>query len=245
MSTYHRMMSMVNGGYEPGMVVWTKFHVPEELDTKECIGYFQPLVHAVGHQETLWSRAAENTNTILIVSLWYTAAELGDFTASPSAQLYTENLASKGITPLVLFETIYWPGNWFSSLSGSYLQLHWVYFSVPMTEAHHAQISEIRGMEPPALGISGRQKNPVQKHRNVQLWATRTEDGNGQEVQLMLWLHFWRDAKKAEWRNIVQHTNMNWGSPRTIGEGFIKGLEEARPMEWKEEIYEFKKLPRY
>jgi hypothetical protein len=167
--------------------------------------------------------------------VWYTTSELRDFMASPSAQLYRESLASGAIVPVVSFETIYGGARWFNSLARSFTQLFWVYFPAPMTQAQQAEISNLRGIRPPIMGFSIPQSQLKQRHDPVQLWVTQTEYLHGQEAQLMLWPHFWRDAEKAEFRFL----GTGYG---TVMERFIEELEGVVPIEWKEEFYEFKRL---
>ncbi|KAL3472461.1 hypothetical protein BJX99DRAFT_235397 [Aspergillus californicus] len=249
MSAYHRMMQVFNGGFDHGMVVWTKFQIPpgQELDTDEWAAYFQPLIHAEGHKESVWAKAPEegNPNIVLLATAWYTTAALREFAASPSAQLFREDLASRGITPLLRFETLRWGGNWFDALSRSeYTQLHWIYFAAPLTDGEYARISDIRGMEPPGSGSGVPHHRNLQVARDEKLWATQTDGQHGQETQLVLWAHFWGDEEKAEWRFDAQRTTINRDG-LTQEEGFIKRFEEAEPILWKEGIYDFKTLPRF
>lgn len=158
--------------------------------------------------------------------------------ASPSAQLYAETLASAAIVPLNSYETIYGEARWFRSLSRSFTQLFRVYFPAPVTPARQAEISRLRGMRPPALGFSIPQSQSLQTCRPVQLWVNQTQDLYGREAQLVLWLHFWRDAEKAEWRFLSKGT-------QSTMEEFIEDLEKVGPMEWREEFYVFKTLPRF
>ncbi|KAJ5187635.1 hypothetical protein N7449_010629 [Penicillium cf. viridicatum] len=41
------------------------------------------------------------------------------------------------------------------ALLKSYVQLFWIYFPAPVTEAHKAQISKLKGIREPARGING------------------------------------------------------------------------------------------
>ncbi|KAJ9208805.1 hypothetical protein DTO021D3_22 [Paecilomyces variotii] len=214
-----RTKSLTNDPNDPKIVVWTKLQVPpgEELDS-----YCQPLLHAVGHESTVWAREQGNPDIVMLATLWYTTSELRDFMASPSAQLYRESLANASIVPLISWETIHGYGSWFGPLSRSFTQLFWVYFPAPMTQAQQAEISSLRGIRPPVMGFSIPQSQLRQRHLPVQLWATQTEYLHGQEAQLMLWPHFWRDAEKAEWR--FSGTGTYWGSPT---ERFIENLENV------------------
>ncbi|KAJ9349789.1 hypothetical protein C8Q69DRAFT_480289 [Paecilomyces variotii] len=220
-------------------VVWTKLQVPlgVELDTDHWAGYFQPLLHAEGHKSTVWAKVQGSTDLVILATLWHTTSELRDFMASPSAQLYTESLASIGIIPLVSYETIPKGTIWFRALPRSFTQLFWVYFPAPMTQAQQAQITSLKGMLPPALGFSMPRNLSVQTHIPAQSWATQIEDLHGQKAQLVLWLHLWRDARKAEWRHLSKGNE-------TSMEEFIEDLEKVGAIEWKEDFYEFKTLLR-
>lgn len=178
---------------------------------------------------------------IYIYSVWYTTSEFRDFATSPSAQLYRESLASDGIVLLAFHETFYGREGWFDVLSQSFvpsfIQLFWVYFSAPMTQGQLAQVSKLRGIRPPVMGFSIPQSQLRQICLSVKLWATQTEYLHGQKVQLLIWPHFWRDEKAAEWRFCT-------GNQETVMERFSRCLEEVHPLEWKEEFYRFQQLPR-
>ncbi|KAJ5204301.1 uncharacterized protein N7498_005180 [Penicillium cinerascens] len=121
-----------------------------------------------------------------------------------------ENLGARGIVPVASYEV--------------------VYFSAPMTEAQRAQISQLKGICPPAMGFSIPHRELDQSHHPEH-----------QEVQLILWPHFWQDAKKAEYRNsytdIIEYSCVV--GYRTIIEDFSAKLEEVGPVEWKEEFCDF------
>lgn len=76
------------------------------------------------------------------------------------------------------------------------------------------------------------------------LWATHIELVHGQEAQLMLWPHFWRNAEAAEYRHWGKYSMT--GNPivggRTLLERFGELLEEVGPMEWREEFVDFKPI---
>ncbi|KAJ5298043.1 hypothetical protein N7508_008292 [Penicillium antarcticum] len=132
---------------DPGVVVWNELQVPtgEELDTTRWAGYFHPLVQALGYRDSCWARVQGRLDIIILATLWETTSGLRNFTASPSAQLYRENLESRSITLLSSYETPYRGlANWFPSLQRSYVQLFWVYFSTPVTEAPKSSSCEAK-----------------------------------------------------------------------------------------------------
>ncbi|KAL6232374.1 hypothetical protein BDW75DRAFT_21927 [Aspergillus navahoensis] len=219
---------------DPAIAIWTKLQVPqgENFDSGHWDGLFQPLVHAIGHQETVWAKAEDSPEIVFLVTIWYTTSEQREFETFPSAQLYREGLQYKGIQLLSSHETIYGWSNW--HLERTFVQLFWVYFAAPMDDARRAEITELRAIRPPVMGFSVphhelRQTRPASKQ-----WATRLEMVNGQEVQLLLWPHFWRSREKAEWRI---RSNMQ--------KKFIEKLEALGPVQWKEEFYEFKKINKF
>ncbi|KAJ5159492.1 uncharacterized protein N7482_006496 [Penicillium canariense] len=233
------------------IIVWTELRVPpsEELDTHQWTGHFQPLVQASGHHTSLWARIRERPNIVLLVTLWKSQADLRNFTVSPCAQIFWENLAGRGVSRLASHETIY-RDNWFTSLQHSFIQLFWVYFPAPVDEAQLARISDPkkRGLRPPATGPGIPLSHRPARHIPAQEWATQTEFLHDQEVQLMLWPHFWGDEKKAEWRNgptflMIPGTACVMGT-QTRMEAFRTLLEELGSIEWKEEFCEFEQLPR-
>jgi hypothetical protein len=134
--------------------------------------------------------------------------------------------------------------NWFPALQKSYVQLFWVYFSTPVTEAQKSQIAKLKGIRPYAMGPGIPINKLLQRHVPEKLWATQTEYLHSQETQLMLWPHFWWNAEKAKFRYttiscspyIVEVEN------RTRMEDFSAKLEELGPLDWKEDICDFKPL---
>lgn len=161
---------------------------------------------------------------------------MNEFRDSPSAQLFWESLNAKGITFLSSYESIY-RGNWFGSLCMSYIQLFWVYFQAPVTEEQRAHISSVDGITAPALGPSVPRKEYVQRRLPTQVWITQTEHLHGTQVELMMWPHFWANAKKAEFRH-----SGTWGN-KTLTDKFVARLKGLDPIEWREEFYRFKKIP--
>lgn len=113
-----------------------------------------------------------------------------------------------------------------------------------MAEAHKAQISKLKGIREPARGINGQDycNERRQLHFPTKMWATHTESVHGQEAQLMLWPHFWRNAEAAEYRHRGKYSRT--GNPvvgnRTLLERFSEHLEEVGPMGWREEYVDFK-----
>ncbi|KAJ5216406.1 uncharacterized protein N7498_002813, partial [Penicillium cinerascens] len=216
----------------------------EELDTTQWAQHFQPVVQHPAHRGSVWAKVQERPNTVILVTLWQTTSALRDFLVSPSAQLYWENLAARGILPIASYEVVYGWEDWFNFLSTSFVQLFSVYFSAPMTEVQRAQISQLKGIRPPIMGFSIPHRELDQSRLSVQLWATQTESRYGQEVQLMLWPHFWQSEKKAEYRN--SYTDIiEYGCVvgyRTMIEDFGAKLEEVGPVKWKEEYCDFKKF---
>lgn len=55
---------------DPRVVVWTTLQIPptKEIDTNHWNGLFQPLVHSVGHKETVWARVRDNPNVALLAT---------------------------------------------------------------------------------------------------------------------------------------------------------------------------------
>ncbi|RAL16622.1 uncharacterized protein BO97DRAFT_139808 [Aspergillus homomorphus CBS 101889] len=222
------------------LVVWTELQVPSglELHAEQWAGYFQPVIHAPGHIQSDWARVRERSDIVMLASLWHTAGEFRDFTASPCAQLYRENLASVGIIPVSSRETVNGSGYWFDCMQRSFVQLFWVYFPAPVTEDQRAQVQKLRGLATPAPAPGASRQYELQRSPPKQLWVAQTESWHGQEVQLLLWPHFWKNEEAAEWRLLPANHY------ETIMERFTEALEKVDPKEWKEEFYRFQKLPR-
>lgn len=174
-------------------------------------------------------------------------SKLREFEGSPSAQLFWENLATRGIFRQASHETVY-RSNWFSVLEGSFVQLFWVYFPAPVDEAQMARIEKLRGIRPTAMGFSVPRSEIRQIHVPGKIWANQTEVFSDQEAQLMLWPHFWRNEEKAEYRNFRTSlfapgsSTMIIGS-QTVMEEFARKLEETGPIGWKEEFCKFTCFP--
>lgn len=162
-------------------------------------------------------------------------SKLREFEDSPDAQLFWENLASKGILRLASHDTVY-RGNWVNCLDVSFIQLFWVYFPTSLDEDQLAEITESKGIHPPAMGFSVPRKDWFVARASAKIWANKTKIVNGQETQLMLWPHFWKNEEKAEYRNIQLGRNI---SSWTVRDRFISELEDLKPVTWKEEFCTF------
>lgn len=120
------------------ILIWAKLQVPKdlELDT-EWAGLFQPLIRASGHEGSGWARL-QSPDMILLVTGdscikrasantyhkgWKSTLDQREFTASPSAQLYQENLKSKGIVHVSSHETFSRRIVYLDALLKSYVQL--------------------------------------------------------------------------------------------------------------------------
>ncbi|KAJ5930616.1 hypothetical protein N7466_006109 [Penicillium verhagenii] len=220
------------------ILVWDELQVPQnmESDAEQWVGDFQPLVEIAGHWKCHWARPRERPDTVLLLTLWPHMSKLREFEDSPDAQIFWENLASKGILRLASHETVY-RCNWVHGLDLAFIQLFWVYFPASLDDDQLADIREFRGLHPPAAGFSIPQKDHIVTHSNRKIWAHKTKIVNGQETQLMLWLNFWNGEKKAEWQNI----HLAWSS-RTIKDRFIRDLESYKPIMWKEEFCIFRRF---
>ncbi|KAJ6009603.1 hypothetical protein N7522_004619 [Penicillium canescens] len=229
---------------EPEIIVWQELRVPSEEPSDQWNSHFQPMIQALGHDESSWARIPERPDTVLMATLWCSNSALKDFRDSPSAQLFTEDLGAKGISLLTSYESIY-SGNWFQCLCRSYVQLFQVYFQAPITEEQEARTYKVRGMCPAALGPSVPRKHHITRHLPEPVCTTQTEHLNGAQAQLVLWPHFWANAKKAEWRHT--ETYILSGSvaigTQTIMEKFIGNLKELGAIEWREEFCKFKRIP--
>ncbi|KAL2786930.1 hypothetical protein BJX66DRAFT_328254 [Aspergillus keveii] len=166
----------------PPIAVWTKLQVPrtKTLDANYWNTIFQPLVHTIGHHETVWARVPGNPDVVLLATLWWTTSEMREFQVSPSSQLYREILQCEDIIPISTHETIYGFAYWFH---------------------FESQASELVGIRPPAFGPGVPLKEHFQTHLPVLQWTTETEALHGKQVHLLLWPHFWRDKEKVEYRH--------------------------------------------
>jgi hypothetical protein len=82
----------------------------------------------------------------------------------------------------------------------------------------------------------------LQPRLPVKLWATRTEYLHGEEVQLLLWPHIWRDEEAASWRLIKSRHINSFGE--TNVDKFHGFLRDIGSMEFKEDYCHFEELPR-
>ncbi|KAJ5957886.1 Dimeric alpha-beta barrel [Penicillium viridicatum] len=232
---------------DDAILIWTRLQVPADLELEaEWPEYSQPLIRAPGHNKSAWSRVQERPDTILLVTAWLAVSNAREFEASPTAQLYWDNLSCKGIIHISSHETLGRSSFWMGPLLESYVQLFWIYFTTPITEAKMARIFELKGIRPPARGIDGQtyRNDTLQIGPPIKMWATHTESIQGQEAQLILWPHLWRNAKTAEWRYRGKYTlngNAIVGG-KTKVERFSESLEEEGPMEWREEFVDFKPI---
>ncbi|KAL3495883.1 hypothetical protein BJX62DRAFT_252879 [Aspergillus germanicus] len=221
--------------HDPPIAVWTKLQVPETktLDTNYWNAFFQPLVHTIGHHETVWARVRDNPDVVLLATLWWTTSELREFQLSPSAQLYREILQREDIIHISSHETIYGSAHWFQRLKYSITQIFWVYFPAPVEESLQSQVSELVGIRPPAFGPGVPLKDHFQTHLPVLQWATETEVWHGKQVQLLLWPHFWRSKEKAEYRHEP------YAQKR-----FTERVEGLGAVECRDELYDFTEIPK-
>jgi hypothetical protein len=169
-----------------------------------------------------------------------------EFIASPSAQVYHENLKSRGIVDESSHETFSRRFEYLDALLKSYVQLFWIYFPAPVTETQKAQILKIKPIRGPAVlkNFTNDPNASRENHVPAKMWATHTESVDGQEAQLMLWPHFWRNAELAEIRHLGKYTrsgNRIIGA-RTLQERFCDHLEEVGPISWREEFVDFKPI---
>jgi hypothetical protein len=245
------------------ILIWTKLQVPKDLELDiEWDGLFLPLIRAPGHVGSGWTRL-QNPDTILLVTgeLWIKCVKLfkligfqewertlnqREFIASPSAQLYHENLKSQGIIHVSSNETFSSRFHYLDALLNSYVQLFWVYFAVPVTETQKAQLLKIKPIRGPAMlknFLSNYDRSPEYNYP-IKMWATHTESVDGQEAQLMLWPHFWKNAERAEHRHFGKFARS--GNPivggRTLQDIFCEKLEKVGPISWTEEFVSFKTI---
>ncbi|PYI24700.1 hypothetical protein BO99DRAFT_2258 [Aspergillus violaceofuscus CBS 115571] len=224
--------------YRPVTVI-TELQVPQglELDAEQWAGYFQPLVHAEGHRGTVWGRSQKEPGIVLLVTLWDHPDELRNFQDSPCNQLFRESLLAINAIQ-VSYHEAFRRENWFSYLERSFVQLLWVYLPAAMTSEQKTQLSKFHGIHTPALGPS----IPASQSRSTRtphkIWATQTESWRSQEARLMLWAHFWRDEKAADFRFYTE----DYITRQDKIEALFDVLVEAGALEWKEDFYQFHKV---
>jgi hypothetical protein len=115
-----------------------------------------------------------------------------------------------------------------------------------MTETQMAQISKIKSIRGPVV-LRNFTNDLNASHENlhpVKMWATHTESVDGQEVQLLLWPHFWKSAERAEIRHVGKFARFR--NPIVGGitpqERFCANLEHVGPMGWTEELLSFRTI---
>ncbi|KAJ5119171.1 Dimeric alpha-beta barrel [Penicillium atrosanguineum] len=242
---------------DEAILIWAELQVPEDPELEP---YFQALLQVPGHEGSGWGRVQERPGTIIFCAstrhhvrpptsyrkAWERTSSMREFTASPSAQLYRENLESGGITHIYSRETRSRRYYWIRAFLESYVQLFWVYYPTPITIALEAQISQLKGIREPARSINGQdyRDEKRQLHYPLKLWAYDFEFVHGQEAQLMLWPHFWRDADAAEYRHVGKYTTTGHSAVggRTLLERLGDNLEKVGSIEWKEEFIDFKPI---
>ncbi|KAJ5367211.1 hypothetical protein N7541_001152 [Penicillium brevicompactum] len=232
---------------EGAILMWTKLQVPKDLELNiEWDGLFLPLIQAPGHSGSGWARF-ENSDTILLVTEWKRTLDQRGFIASPSAQLYHEDLKSKGIVHVSSHETRSSRFIFFDPLMKSYLQFFWIYFTAPVTEAQLIQISKIKSIR--GVAILKNFTNDLEKSRDylhpIKMWANHIEFVDGQEAQLLLWPHFWKSAELAEIRHAgkyVMSGDKRFGSG-SRQERVCENLDKLEPMSWKEHFLSFRRIP--
>ncbi|EPS31638.1 hypothetical protein PDE_06593 [Penicillium oxalicum 114-2] len=111
------------------------------------------------------------------------------------------------------------------------MQIFWVYFKAPVTEALKDEVAKIDGIRPPAI-LRPRENELLSPKPPVELWALYTEYLYGEEVQSLLWPHFWRDEEVA----LFRHRKMWTGTGETIMEGFHRSLRDIGAVEFKEDF---------
>lgn len=97
-------------------------------------------------------------------------------------------------------------------------------------DARLGQIRKLRGFLPPAMGFSVPHSQGLQTRSSVKIWATQIGHQE-QEVKVILWPHFWRDAETATWRLTP-----------FVMKGFLENLDKVGATGWKEELYNFEVL---
>lgn len=129
----------------------------------------------------------------------------------------------------------------------SYLQLFWIYFTAPVTEAQLIQVSKIKSIR--GVAILKNFTNDLEKSRDylcpIKMWAKHIECVDGQEAQLLLWPHFWKSAELAEIRHAgkyVMSGDKRFGSG-SRQERFCENLDKLEPMSWKEHFLSFRRIP--
>ncbi|KAF3392844.1 hypothetical protein F1880_008886 [Penicillium rolfsii] len=240
------MQFVSNNYHDPSnwILVWTELRVPigHESDQQRWVEYFQPLVQAAGHRKSMWARLRVSSENMILGTRWSHSLAYREFESSPSAQLFREQLANDGITFLACHEFHDDWHDWFQSLLPSnFIHLFWVYFKVPVTEEQKQRLRKGAGIRPPAI-LRPKPGERLQPRLPVKLWADRTEYLHGEEVQLLLWPHIWRDEEAARWRLIKSRHINSFGETKV--DWFHGFLRDIGSMEVKEDCCHFKELPR-
>lgn len=65
-----RIRSFRTNPNDPNIIVWTKLQVPlgVELDNDHWAGYFRPLLHAIGHESTVWAKVQGSTDLVILAT---------------------------------------------------------------------------------------------------------------------------------------------------------------------------------
>jgi hypothetical protein len=241
--------------------------IGHESDKQRWVEYFQPLVHAAGHKQSIWARLRFNPEKVILGTRksypseaihhnipievnsltrllyldWSDSLACREFESSPSAQLFREQLANDGITFLACHEFPDDWHHWFQSLlPRRFIHIFWVYFKVPVTEEQKQRVGKSVGIRPPVvLNLQPNQR--LQPRLPVKLWANRTEYLHGEEVQLLLWPHIWRDEEAALWR-LIKSRHINSFAETNV-DRFHGSLRDISSMEFKEDNCHFEELP--
>ncbi|KAJ5964744.1 Dimeric alpha-beta barrel [Penicillium vulpinum] len=107
----------------------------------------QPLFRAPPrHERSVWGRVRGSPDTILLITTWKSTLNITEFIASRLAQIYRENFESGGMIHMSSCEAFSRYGfriYRLPHLLRSYVQLFWVYFLTPLTQAYKAQIFKL------------------------------------------------------------------------------------------------------
>ncbi|PYI35301.1 hypothetical protein BP00DRAFT_252073 [Aspergillus indologenus CBS 114.80] len=129
--------------------------------------------------------------------------------------------------------------NWFPYLKRSFVQFYWVYLPAAMTLEQETRLSKFHGIKTPALGPSYPARQSHSTRTPDKIWATQTESWRGQEARLMLWAHFWRDEKAADFRFLID----NFTTYQNKVEVLSDVLVDIGALEWRDDFYRFHKVP--
>jgi len=235
---------------EDYLLVWTKFEVPEidgltHIDDGSELGskwaaILRPLAQAPGRYISHWGSIKERPGIVLLVTEWETPASYHAFKESESYGTYWAGVSA--ITPPTIQETE-WKHvpYWHMIMHLRDLVLVTVYFPSPLTAENEADLGKMDGIVPAAyFGFQYAYRNP-QNGRPKKLWTNGTEMRQGKEVQVLLWLHFWKSAE-AEAR-VLQGKRRSVHGPISAKEQFSEQLKVAGALEWTEEHVDLLKVP--